>query len=109
MLSNRETVLLVLFDLSVKTKKQRREYRRFRADMLTMGFTQLQKSVYFKMLSNVSSVDRQKKELKKRKPRVGIVQFLPMPLGVFLKLESLIGPQFEFSKELRPVLEFIDD
>ena len=109
MLSKRETVLLVLFDLSVKTKRQRREYRRFRSAMLTMGFAQLQKSVYYKMLGNVSNIAAQKKELLKYKPRVGIVQFLPLPLNVFLKLESLVGDQFDFVRELNPVLEFVDD
>ena len=109
MLSNRETVLMVFFDLSVKTKRQRREYRRFRAAMLTMGFAQMQKSIYYKMASNVSRIAAQMRELEKYKPRVGIVQFLPVPLGVFLKLESLVGPQLDFVRELDPVLEFIDN
>ena len=109
MLSKRETVMMVFFDLSIKTKRQRREYRRFRAAMLTCGFAQLQKSVYYKMLKNVSNIAAQKKELLKFKPRKGIVQFLPLPLGVFLKLESLVGQQFDFSMELNPVLEFVDD
>lgn len=109
MLSNRGTVLLIFFDISVKTKRQRREYRRFRSAMLTMGFAQLQMSIYYKMLANVSNIAAQKKALTKFKPRVGIVQLLPLPLNFFLKLESLVGPQFDFARELDPVLEFTDD
>lgn len=108
MFSNREAVLMILFDLPVKTKKQRRDYRRFRGAMLKQGFTMLQESVYFKILSNVSSYASQRLELSRYKPRTGNIQFLSIPLNSFLKMDAMVGASFDFNKCLAPVLRISD-
>ena len=44
--------VLVFFDLPVLTAKERREYRRFRNELLKNGFIMLQESVYCKLALN---------------------------------------------------------
>lgn len=43
---------LVMFDLPTKTKQERREATRYRNQLLDMGFSQVQLSVYAKFLLN---------------------------------------------------------
>ena len=48
--------LLLMFDLPVKTKEQRRLASRYRTTLLDLGFNQIQLSVYAKYVINASGI-----------------------------------------------------
>jgi len=48
--------VLVMFDLPVKTKEERREATRYRKMLLDLGFSQVQFSIYSKYLVNATGV-----------------------------------------------------
>ena len=48
--------LLLMFDLPVKTRQQRKRYTQYRKMLLDLGFTQTQLSVYSKYLVNAAGV-----------------------------------------------------
>ena len=53
---DRKTVLLVIFDVPMKEKTQRRRYRELRKFLLSGGYSMVQKSVYAKLLPREENV-----------------------------------------------------
>lgn len=68
--------LMVMFDLPVQTKEQRRGATRYRMMLLDMGFSQIQFSVYAKYLINATGVKRLVTRLKLGVPSRGEVRAL---------------------------------
>lgn len=68
--------LLLMFDLPVLTKTQRREATRYRKMLLDLGFSQVQLSVYSKYLLNASGVRGLLPWLKGNVPPEGEVRVL---------------------------------
>lgn len=68
--------LLVMFDLPVKTKKQRNLANRYRHTLLDMGFDRLQLSVYCKYYLNGNATKRDLSNLKVQVPPGGAVRVL---------------------------------
>ena len=101
-MSNRRGVLLVIFDLPVKTKEERRQYVRFRKKLLRSGYAFFQKSVYVKLLRNISYAAREIAKVALAAPKHGEIQVLPMNLNVFRSMFSICGEGFHLS-------EFADD
>lgn len=69
---------LVMFDLPVKTKEQRKEATRFRNELLDDGFSMVQFSVYVKYLPLGVNLGRIARALKYRLPSNGEVRVLPV-------------------------------
>jgi len=67
---------LVLFDLPVKTKKQRREATRFRKLLVDLGWTMEQYSVYVRYIPTGMSVIPEVKRIKEGLPAQGRVQII---------------------------------
>lgn len=44
--------LILMFDLPMETKKERRDYRIFRKFLIESGFVMMQKSIYTKIVLN---------------------------------------------------------
>lgn len=82
----RETILLILFDVPADTPSSRRQYPSFRSGLKKLGYLMLQKSVYYKMLTNISTLATERNAVEKLVPTEGSVQFLPIPLRVFRKI-----------------------
>ncbi len=76
--------MLVMFDLPVRTKQQRREYAHFRKGLIELGFTKLQYSVYGRYLPS----DEREKHLERQ-----IEAMLP-PEGQ-VRILAVTGKQFE--------------
>lgn len=76
--------MLVMFDLPVGTRAQRQAYARFRKDLLELGFTKLQFSVYARFLATQDRADRLVKAIEASLPAEGQVR-------IFM----ITGKQFE--------------
>jgi CRISPR-associated protein Cas2 len=68
--------LLLMFDLPVRTKKQRRDATRYRNTLLDLGFSQVQLSVYCKYLINATGVRTLLPILRSNIPDGGSVRIL---------------------------------
>ena len=44
--------ILVMFDLPTETSEERRDYRKFRKNLIKNGFIMMQESVYVKLVMN---------------------------------------------------------
>ncbi len=83
--------VIVFFDLPVKTKKDRKEYTRFRKFLIKSGFVMMQESVYSKLAINQNAADSVCASVKKSKPPQGLVQMLTVTEKQFAKMELLVG------------------
>ncbi len=83
--------VIVFFDLPVKTKKDRREYAKFRKYLIKSGFVMMQESVYTKIALNQNAADAVCQNVKKNKPSGGLVQMLTVTEKQFSKMEMVIG------------------
>lgn len=70
--------MLVLFDLPVLTKPERKEATRFRNFLLDEGFQMSQFSVYMRFCSGKEQVDTLTRRLEKGTPRTGKVHILTL-------------------------------
>ena len=83
--------VLVLFDLPVVTTSQKREYVRFRKYLLKSGFVMQQESVYSKLALNTSVAQRIAENVRKNKPKEGLVQMLTITEKQYSRMELLVG------------------
>ncbi len=81
----------MFFDLPVKTKKDRREYSRFRKFLVKNGFIMVQESVYSKLALNQTVANGISENVKKNKPSVGLVQMLVITEKQYSKMEIIVG------------------
>lgn len=68
--------MMVIFDLPVGTKKERRAATRFRNDLLDQGFEMCQFSVYMRFCGGKEQVETYTKRIEKALPKTGLVQIL---------------------------------
>ena len=83
--------VMVLFDLPVITAAQKREYIRFRKYLLKSGFVMQQESVYSKLALNTSVAQRIAENVRKNKPKEGLVQMLTITEKQYNRMELLVG------------------
>lgn len=83
--------VIVFFDLPVKTKKERRDYSRFRKYLIKSGFIMVQESVYSKLALNQNVANDICKNIKKNKPPSGLVQILCVTEKQYSKMEIVVG------------------
>lgn len=83
--------LIVLFDLPVKTKKDRRIYAVFRKYLISKGYLMLQYSVYSKILPNRDAATNHISILKKECPKKGQIRLLMLTEKQYSKMEIVIG------------------
>ena len=75
-MSYRYMRVVVFFDLPVLTEANRRDYRLFRKFLIKSGFMMVQESVYCKLAQNNSVGDAIIDNIRKNKPREGLVHVL---------------------------------
>ncbi len=68
--------ILVFFDLPTETANDRRNYRKFRKDLLKNGFFMMQESVYCRMVLNKTSEKTVIDNIYRMRPPQGLVQVL---------------------------------
>ncbi|HHX68435.1 MAG TPA: CRISPR-associated endonuclease Cas2 [Gallicola sp.] len=82
---------IVFFDLPTLTGTDRREYRKFRTNLIKSGFIMLQQSVYCKLLLNKTALNSMINYLESIKPKRGLVQIITITERQFSKSKYLIG------------------
>ena len=87
--------LFAMFDLPVKTKKQRRKYTEFRKGLLSNGFIMLQYSVYARFCASDETTKAYKKRVKDILPPEGQVRLAAFTDIQFGKMDVFCGKKAE--------------
>ena len=86
--------ILVMFDLPVGTASERREYAKFRKYLIKSGYLMMQESIYCKLAQNTTMADALVDNLRKNKPKSGLVQVLKITEKQYEKMEFIVGGFF---------------
>ncbi|NHA36139.1 CRISPR-associated endonuclease Cas2 [Staphylococcus coagulans] len=84
---------MIMFDLPVETKKQRRIYSKFRKRLLENGFLMMQYSVYIKSVANKDAADFSVLQVKQFLPQDGHVRSLIITEKQYEKMQILLGKE----------------
>jgi len=90
-MSYRYMRIIIFFDLPTVTYWDKREYTRFRKFLIKSGFIMMQESVYSKLANNSSVASSVKENIKKNKPKAGLVQMLTVTEKQYAKMDLVIG------------------
>ena len=93
-LPNCHNVIFVLYDLPCVLAKDKKIGANFRKQLIRLGYTCIQKSVYVKLVRNAVSTKSELRKLKEIAPIQGDVKALPLSLNQFKKIVSLVGEPF---------------
>lgn len=80
-----------MFDLPVTLSEDLREYTKFRKHLVKNGFLMRQESIYCKLALNTTVSEAIIKNVKKNKPRKGLVQILTLTEKQFSNMELIVG------------------
>jgi CRISPR-associated protein Cas2 len=83
--------LFVLFDLPVDTAAKRKQYTRFRKQLLKQGFSMLQYSVYARYFASEDGANIHKMRVREALPPEGQVRLLSVTDKQFGKMEVFFG------------------
>lgn len=100
---NRLGVIVLMFDLPTAAKNQKRLAANFRKNIMHMGYTALQKSVYVKLVRNTERYAAEINIIDSIAPN-GKIVCLPMSLGTFKKCCNLRG-NFDFNLFSDPIIQ----
>lgn len=88
--------LLVLFDLPVVTKAERRAYTLFRRFLINDGYDMIQFSVYGRILNGNDALEKHYRRLVDNLPSDGSVRCLSITEKQFASMKLLVGlPLFQ--------------
>ena len=88
--------VLVLFDLPTSTRQERKEYARFRKDIMGDGFTMFQFSIYFRHCPSKESANMHIKRVKQMLPAFSHV-------GILCITDKQFGDMEIFSRRTKSV------
>lgn len=83
--------VILFFDLPVTTSSHLREYNNFRKCLIKNGFIMMQESVYCRLVLNEINTKLLIENLRKNKPKEGLVQILTVTEKQFSRVEYLVG------------------
>ena len=97
--------LLVLFDLPVVTKDDRRAYARFHKFLVRDGYDMIQYSVYARICNGAEAVDKHAGRLRANAPPEGSVRYMQITEKQFTDMQVLVGERktkeaVEFANQL---------
>lgn len=82
---------IIFFDLPVETAVQRRDYRKFVKNIMSMGFYRLQESVFVKLSIDMQGANTTTAKVKTLLPNEGNVIALCVTEKQFASMEFLLG------------------
>lgn len=91
--------MIVMFDLPVVTREDRKEYTRFRNCLLDYGFSMGQYSVYFRLVSSKERVEKFEKKLAEALPEHGEVQIITITDKQYANIRAFQGGRAEKRKK----------
>lgn len=83
--------IIVMFDLPVETKNDKRNYRIFRRYLVKSGFIMMQESIYCKLVLNSTAGKTIQNGVKMHKPPKGLVQMMCITEKQFSSIEYIVG------------------
>ena len=83
--------LMVFFDLPTKTSENRRNYRKFRKNLILTGFFMLQESVYCRMVINEAMAKSVVAKIETFKPPAGMICVMIVTEKQFAGISFIIG------------------
>lgn len=83
--------LIVMFDLPVMTKAERRAATQFRNFLLNDGYYMMQFSIYIRLCNGVEAANTHRERLLKQLPKSGAVRMLLITERQFAAMEILCG------------------
>ena len=101
--------IIVMFDLPVQSKKQRREATTFRNLLLKLGFIMLQFSVYVRICKGIEKNNSLVEKIKKSLPKGGNIRALSITEKQYEDMVILIGESKSSSEKMnlkRSLFEF---
>lgn len=87
--------IIVFFDLPVMTVAQRKEYTKFRRNLIKEGYLMMQESVYTKLAINRQTMELEMKRIFSFLPKHGLVQALTVTEKQFSKMKTLLGEGYK--------------
>ena len=91
--------MMVMFDLPVLTRADRKEYTRFRNYLLDCGFDMTQFSVYLRLVSSKERVARFEKKIANQLPENGKVQIITITDKQYENIKAYYGHSPEIQKK----------
>jgi CRISPR-associated protein Cas2 len=98
--------LLVLFDLPVRTKPQRKRATEFRRDLLMDGFTMMQFSVYMRPCASEENAATHLERVRRSLPPLGSVFVMQITDKQFGRMLCFEGKQPVSTEQMPKQLEF---
>ena len=95
---NRLMRILVMFDLPVKTKAQRRSAAQFRKFLVEDGYHMVQYSVYARVCNGRDSVEAHRRRIQLALPPTGSVRMLVITEKQYNAIELLVGKPTPYDK-----------
>ena len=90
-INNRFMRLIVFFDLPTVTSENRRNYRKFRKNLILTGFFMLQESVYCRMVINEAMAKSVAVKIESFKPPEGMICVMTVTEKQFAGMTFIIG------------------
>lgn len=87
--------VMVFFDLPVKSKKDRKAYTDFRRDLLKMGFTMVQYSIYSRTVKNSDDAVKYENLVEKIVPPNGAVRMMTVTEKQYASIRILAGERMK--------------
>jgi CRISPR-associated protein Cas2 len=83
--------LILLFDLPMITKSEKRIYTKFRKNLIQNGYIMMQFSVYSKIFNNREAADNHTKQLKRFLPTKGQIRIMLVTENQYAKIQIIVG------------------
>lgn len=99
--------LFVMFDLPVRTKRERKIALGFRKFLIGDGYFMLQYSVYIRACRGLDGAEKHLTRLKSSVPKKGSVRALGVTDKQYDRMRLLAGTQFNFEKSAAEQLVFL--
>lgn len=87
--------LLVIFDLPVKTKAQRKAATKFRKFLLNDGYYMVQYSVYVRICNGYDAIKKHETRLQQNAPEYGSIRALTVTENQYEKMKLILGKPFK--------------
>ena len=82
-----------MFDLPMNNKKEQRAYRKFRKQIMNLGFVMMQYSIYVKTCNNRDMVESAKIKVKAISPKDGNVRLMEVTENQYMNIEIITGTE----------------
>jgi CRISPR-associated protein Cas2 len=83
--------VIAMFDLPTDTPRARKDYARFRKDLIEAGFTMMQYSVYTRHCASIENAEGHVRRMGDRVPPAGEVRFLTITDNQFSRIKVYVG------------------